>query len=192
MEKLTLDRAKELLALTTTEGHLFDHARAVSACMGAMAVRFGADADTQAYWRAVGWLHDYDFERFPEEHLRHTERELLDAGVDAVTVRAILSHGYGLCTEVEPQTDLEKSLYTVDELSGLIAATAKMHPAGIAGLQAASVKKKFKDKRFAAKIDRAVIQDGCDRLGMELTEVIGICIAGMLPEAEALGIGPRA
>ena len=175
-EKLTLARAKELLASTTTEDHLFEHAANVSACMGAMARHFGAD---EAYWQAVGWLHDYDFEQFPEEHLQHTEQELRTAGVDEESIRAIMAHGYGLCTQTEPLTELEKSIYTVDELSGLVAATARMHPDGIRGLKASSVRKKFKDKRFAAKIDRAVIQDGCDRLGMDLADVITICIDGM-------------
>lgn len=187
-EKLTLDRAKELLAQTTTEGHLFEHALGVSACMGALARHFGAD---EAYWQAVGYLHDYDFEQFPEEHLQHTEQPLREAGVDEESIRAILAHGYGLCTDVEPVTDLEKSLYTVDELSGLVAAAARVHPAGIGELKASSVRKKFKDKRFAAKIDRAVIQDGCDRLGMELSDVITLCIEGMKPCADALGIGPK-
>ena len=175
-EKLTMARAKELLATTTTEDHLFEHAANVSACMGAMAKHFGADGE---YWRAVGWLHDYDFEQFPAEHLKHTEAPLRAAGVDEESIRAILAHGYGLCTDVEPKTELEKSLFTVDELSGLIAATAKMHPDGISGLAAKSVKKKFKDKRFAAKIDRGVIEQGCEMLGMELGDVIEICIAGM-------------
>ena len=97
-----------------------------------------------------------------------------------------------LVTDVEPVTDMEKSIYTVDELSGLIAAAARVHPAGIAELKPSSVRKKFKDKRFAAKIDRAVIQDGCDRLGMELSDVIALCIEGMKPFAAELGIGPRA
>ena len=188
-EKLTLARAKELLAATTTEGHLFEHALAVSAGIGAMARHFGAD---EAYWQAVGYLHDYDFEQFPDEHLRHTEQPLRDAGVDEESIRAILAHGYGLVTDVEPVTDMEKSIYTVDELSGLIAAAARVHPAGIAELKPSSVRKKFKDKRFAAKIDRAVIQDGCDRLGMELSDVIALCIEGMKPFAAELGIGPRA
>lgn len=187
-EKLTMARAKELIASTTTEDHLFQHALAVSACMGAMAKHFGEDED---YWRAVGYLHDYDFEQFPEEHLKHTEEPLREAGVDEESIHAILAHGYGLCTETVPESKLDKSLYTVDELSGLISATARMHPGGIAELQANSVKKKFKDKRFAAKIDRAVIQDGCTRLGMELPDVITICIEGMRPFAAELGIGPK-
>lgn len=187
-EKLTMERAKELLSATTTQEHLLQHALAVSACMGAMARHFGADEN---YWRAVGYLHDYDFEQFPDEHLQHTRQPLQDAGVDEESIYAILSHGYGLCSDAEPRSELDKSLYTVDELSGLISATARMHPGGIAELQASSVRKKFKDKRFAAKIDRAVIQDGCDRLGMELPQVITLCIEGMRPFAQELGIGPR-
>lgn len=189
MEKLTLSRAKELLAATTTQQHLFEHAIGVSACMGAMAVHFGADAE---YWQAVGYLHDYDFEQYPEEHLAHTQQPLREAGVDEESIRAILAHGYTLRNEVEPKTDMEKSLFTVDELSGLIAATAKMRPGGVTDLEASSVRKKFKDKRFAAKINRELIQKGCDMLGMQLPEVIAICIGGMREHAEELGIGAKA
>lgn len=189
MEKLTLSRAKKLLAATTTQQHLFEHAIGVSACMGAMAVHFGADAE---YWQAVGYLHDYDFEQYPEEHLAHTQQPLREAGVDEESIRAILAHGYTLRNEVEPKTDMEKSLFTVDELSGLIAATAKMRPGGVTDLEASSVRKKFKDKRFAAKINRELIQKGCDMLGMQLPEVIAICIGGMREHAEELGIGAKA
>ncbi len=188
MEKLTLARAKELLKTTTTEQHLFEHAIGVSACMGAMAKHFGQDP---AYWEAVGYLHDYDFEKYPEEHLDHTEQPLREVGVDEESIRAILAHGYTLRNEVEPKTEMEKSLFTVDELSGLIAATAKMRPGGVTDLEASSVRKKFKDKRFAAKIDRAIIQKGCDMLGMELAEVITVCISGMREHAEELGIGAK-
>ena len=187
MEKLTLSRAKELLAATTTQQHLFEHAIGVSACMGAMAGHFGADAE---YWQAVGYLHDYDFEQYPEEHLAHTQQPLREAGVDEESIRAILAHGYTLRNEVEPKTDMEKSLFTVDELSGLIAATAKMRPGGVTDLEASSVRKKFKDKRFAAKIDRDVILKGCELLGMDLADVIGLCIEGMTARADALGLGP--
>lgn len=188
MPQLTMERARELLASTTTESHLFEHAIGVSAAMGAMARHFGQDA---AYWEAVGYLHDYDYEQFPEEHLRHTEQPLRDAGVDETAIRAILAHGWGLCSEVEPVTELEKSLFTVDELTGLIAATARMRPGGLSDLEASSVKKKFKDKRFAAKIDRAVITRGCEMLGMELSDVITVCIEGMRAHADELGLGPR-
>ena len=175
MPGLTMETARQLLATTTTEDHLFEHAIGVSAAMGAMARHFGAD---EAYWKAVGYLHDYDYQQFPEEHLRHTEAPLREAGVDEESIRAILSHGWGLCSEVEPQTDLEKSLFTVDELTGLIAANARMRPGGLSDLEPSSVKKKFKDKKFAAKIDRSVIQKGCDLLGLDLTQVIALCIEG--------------
>ena len=123
MEKLNKARSKELLATTTKETHLLQHALAVSAAMGAMARHFGEDPD---YWEAVGLLHDFDYETHPEEHLRHTEAPLREAGVDEESIRAILAHGFGLCTEVEPESNLEKSLFAVDELTGLIAANAKM------------------------------------------------------------------
>lgn len=189
MPKLTMERAKELLSTTTTEPHLFEHAIGVSAAMGAMARHFGAD---EGYWRAVGYLHDYDYEQFPEEHLAHTREPLLAAGVDEESVRAIMAHGWGPCTDEEPKTELEKSLFTVDELTGLVAATARMRPGGLSDLEVSSVKKKFKDKRFAAKIDRAVIQQGCDMLGMDLAEVIALTIEGMRGEMDALGLGPKA
>ena len=88
-------------------------------------------------------------------------------------------------------SDMEKTLYTVDELTGLVGATARMRPGGLSDLEVSSVKKKFKDKRFAAKIDRAVIQQGCDMLGMDLADVIGLCIEGMRTEMDALGLGPK-
>lgn len=188
MPGLTMETARQLLATTTTEDHLFEHAIGVSAAMGAMARHFGADEE---YWKAVGYLHDYDYEQFPEEHLHHTAEPLREGGVDEESIRAILSHGWEFCTDVKPETDMEKSLFTVDELTGLVGATARMRPGGISDLEVSSVKKKFKDKRFAAKIDRAVIQQGCDMLGMDLADVIGLCIEGMRTEMDALGLGPK-
>lgn len=188
MAGLTMERAKELLHSTTTEAHLFEHAIGVSAAMKAMARRFGED---EAYWQAVGYLHDYDYEQYPEEHLKHTEEPLRAAGVDEESIRAILAHGFGLCSDVEPQTPMEKSLFTVDELTGLIGATARMRPGGLSDLEASSVKKKFKDKKFAAKINRAVIKQGCEMLGMELGDVIELCIQGMREQMDALGLGPK-
>ena len=110
---LTIERAKELNAEMVTEDHLIRHCTNVMAAMGAMAEHFGEDPE---YWKAIGYLHDYDYEKYPDEHLQHTEEPLREAGVDEADIRAILSHGYGHCTDVEPQTDMEKSLYTVDEL----------------------------------------------------------------------------
>ena len=158
---LTLEKAKKLLATTTTEEHLFLHAKNVSVAMGGLAKHFGEDIQ---HWMAIGYLHDYDYQQHPEEHLQHTEEPLLAAGVTVEEVRAILAHGFGHCNDVEPQTVLEKSLYTVDELTGIIQAAARMRPMGITDMEVSSFMKKFKDKKFAAKCDRAIIAKGCEML----------------------------
>ena len=182
---LTLERARELNATMVKEDHLILHALNVCYAMGAMAEHFGEDRE---HWHAIGMLHDYDYEKFPEEHLQHTEAPLLAAGVEPEEVRAILSHGWGICTQVKPETNLEKSLFTVDELTGIIQACARMRPQGIRDLEVKSFMKKYKDKKFAAKCDRNLIQQGCDMLGMEVREVAEICIEGMRPHAEELGL----
>ena len=180
---LTIERAKELNDGQVREHHLVIHAKNVMYAMGAMAERFGGDRER---WMAVGYLHDYDYELFPEEHLKHTEKELLAEGVDAEDVRAIMSHGFGICTDVEPLTDMEKSLFTVDELTGIIQACARMRPQGITDLEVKSFMKKFKDKKFAAGCDRDLILKGCAMLGMEVSEVAAVCIEGMRPHAAEL------
>lgn len=185
MGKLSKEKAQELLQSTTTMPHLMQHGLAVSSAMGAMGRCFGEDSE---YWEAVGMLHDYDYQQYPEEHLQHTEQPLRDAGVDEESIHAILSHGWGLCTEEEPRTNMEKSLYALDSLTGLISATAKMRPNGIMDLEPASVAKKFKDKKFAAGVNREVIQKGIEMLEMERAEVIAICIEGMKPYAQELGL----
>ena len=182
---LTLERAKELNASMVTEEHLLLHALNVCYAMGAMAAHFGGNVE---HWQAIGMLHDYDYEKYPEEHLRHTEEPLLAAGVEPDEVRAILSHGYGSCTDVKPESELEKSLYTVDELTGIIQAAARMRPNGITDLEVKSFMKKFKDKKFAAKCDRELILQGCGMLGMEVGNVAEICIKGMKEHAEELGL----
>ena len=185
---LTLERAKELLNTTTTEEHLFLHAKNVSVAMGGMAKHFGED---EAFWMAIGYLHDYDYEQHPEEHLQHTEGPLLQAGLTEEEVRGILAHGFGHCNDVEPKTDLEKSLFTVDELTGIIQAAARMRPMGITDMEIGSFMKKFKDKKFAAKCDRNVIRQGCEMLGMEVKEVASIVIEAMKAHAAELQIGPK-
>lgn len=185
---LTLERAKELLATTTTEEHLFLHAKNVSAAMGAMAEYFGEDV---LHWEAVGYLHDYDYEQHPDEHLQHTYEPLKQAGLSEYELRAIMAHGYGLCCDVEPQNNIEKSLYTVDELTGIIQAAARMRPMGITDMEISSFMKKFKDKKFAAKCDREVIKKGCEMLGLEVKQVAEICINGMKKHADELGLGPK-
>ena len=186
---LSLDRAKELLNTTTTQEHLFLHAKNVSVAMGGMAEHFGEDKE---FWMAIGHLHDYDYEQHPDAHLQYTQQELLAEGLSQSEVRAILAHGYGHCNDVEPVTLLEKSLFTVDELTGIIQAAARMRPLGITDMETSSFMKKFKDKKFAAKCDREVIRKGCEMLGMEVRDVADICISAMKAYADELQIGPKA
>ena len=185
---LTMEKARQLLSTTTTEEHLFLHAKNVSVAMGGLAKHFGED---EAHWEAIGYLHDYDYQQHPEEHLRYTAQPLLAEGVTEEEVRAILAHGYGHCNDVEPVTVLEKSLFTVDELTGIIQAAARMRPAGITDMEVSSFMKKFKDKKFAAKCDREVIKKGCEMLDMEVRDVAAICIEAMKCHAEELCIGPK-
>ena len=182
---LTLDRAKELIHKKITQDHLLTHSTNVMAAMGAMADHFGEDKD---HWMAVGFLHDYDYEEYPEEQLQHTEQPLREEGVPEEDIRAILSHGYGICSDVKPETDMEKSLFAVDELTGIIEACARMRPHGITDLGIKSFMKKFKSPSFAAGCDRDVILKGCEMLGMEVRDVAQICIDGMKPYAEEIGL----
>ena len=186
---LTLEKAKELLSTTTTEEHLFLHAMNVMAAMEGLAKHFGEDAE---HWKAIGYLHDYDYEQHPEEHLKYTEAPLKEAGLEDEEIRAILAHGYGIVNDVEPITNMEKSLFTVDELTGIIQAAARMRPAGITDMEVSSFMKKFKDKKFAAKCDRELIKKGCEMLGMEVREVASICIEAMKPYADELQLGIKA
>ena len=182
---LTLERAKELNDQMVKEPSLRAHATAVMAAMGAMAEHFGQDKE---HWMALGYLHDYDYEKYPEEHLAHTAEPLRAAGVDEDEIRCILAHGYGVCSDVEPISDCEKSLFTVDELTGIISACARMRPLGITDLEVSSFMKKFKDKKFAAKCDRPLILKGCGMLGMDIKDVAGLCIGGMKEYAAELGL----
>ena len=182
---LSLEKATELNAQMVEEASLLLHEKNVCYAMGAMAAHFG---EVPEHWQASGMLHDYDYEKYPDEHLQHTAEPLRAQGVDEADIRAILSHGYGICTDVKPETNLEKSLFTVDELTGIIQACARMRPHGIVDLEVKSFMKKFKDKRFAAKCDRALILQGCELLGMELRDVAAICIEGMKAHAQELGL----
>lgn len=186
MAQVTMEQAERLIKANVMEQHLFTHARAVSAAMGAMAEHFGAD---KAHWEAVGYLHDVDYEKFPEEHLAHTRELLSGEDIDESDIRAILSHGYGICTDIEPQTYMEKSLFTVDELTGIVQAASLMRPTGITDLEVKSLKKKYKDKKFAAKCSREVIDKGCAMLGMPIEDVMAIVTKGMQAYADELGIG---
>ena len=140
-------------------------------------------------WGVIGLVHDLDYERFPEQHCVKS-REILEAeGWPAEYVRAVVSHGWGICSNVEPQSELEKVLFAVDELTGLVATSALVRPSrSVLDLTAASVKKKWKDKRFAAGVDRSIIERGAAMLGMDLGALIDDTIMGMREAAEAIGL----
>jgi predicted hydrolase (HD superfamily) len=162
------------------------HALAVEAVMRHFARKAGENEDE---WGIIGLLHDLDFERYPDQHCAKSKEILAARGWPEAWVRAVVSHGFGICSEVEPKSLLEKTLYAVDELTGLVAATALVRPSkSLDDLKAKSVRKKWKDKRFAAGVDRSVIERGAEMLGMELAELITETIEGMREAAEEIGL----
>lgn len=182
MSNLTLEKSKEILKKHTTEAHLFTHAAAVSAAMEAMAEHFGEDKE---HWAAIGYLHDVDFEKFPEEHCQHVRELLEPEGVSDEDIETIISHGYGLRPiNIKPTTNCQKSLYAVDELTGIVHAYSLMRPEKFDGMTVKSLKKKFKDKHFAAKCNREVITQGAENLNMPLDQLMELCIKGMSAHAE--------
>ena len=182
MSNLTLEKSKEILKKHTTEAHLFTHAAAVSAAMEAMAEHFGEDKE---HWAAIGYLHDVDFEKFPDEHCQHVRELLEPEGVSDEDIDTIISHGYGLRPiNIKPSTNCQKSLYAVDELTGIVHAYSLMRPEKFDGMSVKSLKKKFKDKRFAAKCNREIISKGVEDLGMTLDEVMELCIKGMVAHSD--------
>ena len=186
MSALNLARAKEILRKHVTEPHLFVHAAAVSASMGALADFFGENKD---HWAAIGYLHDVDFEKFPNEHCQHVRELLEPENIDENDIKTIISHGFGLTgAEIKPETVCQKSLFAVDELTGIIHAYALMRPEKMAGMSVKSLKKKFKDRRFAAKCNRDVIQRGADDLGVDLGTLMELCIRGMTENAAELDL----
>lgn len=166
---------------------LLRHAFAVEGVMRHFA-RLCQDPDEER-WGIVGLLHDIDYEKFPEAHCRKAVEILRSHDVDETIIRAVVSHGYGICSDVEPQTDLEKVLYTIDELTGLINAAALMRPSkSVLDMELKSLKKKFKTPSFAAGVDRGIIQRGADLLGLELDQVLAEALIGMQTVAPALGL----
>jgi len=182
----TREEAWQLLNEFNSSAGLIKHALAVEAVMRYMARKRGEDEET---WGLVGLVHDLDYERWPEEHCAKTAEILRERGWPDDLVRAVVSHGFGLCTDVEPQTDMEKVLYAIDELTGLVAATALVRPSkSVMDMKAKSVKKKWKDKAFAAGVNRAIIEDGARRLGVELSDLFTDTILGMREAADAIGL----
>jgi len=182
----TRDEALALLKEYNQNEGLIKHALAVEGVMRYMARKRGQDEDL---WGIVGLIHDLDYEQFADQHCTKTAEILRERGWPEELIRAAVSHGWGICSDVEPQTDLEKVLFAIDELTGLVVATALVRPSrSVMDLTAKSVKKKWKDKRFAAGANRDIIQQGADRLGVELSDLITDVIMGMRDVADAIGL----
>ena len=189
--ELTRDRALALLQKYNQEPFHILHALTVEGVMGWFAQEQGEDVE---FWGLCGLLHDVDFEKWPEEHCKKAPELLAEVGASDEMVHAICSHGFGLCSDVEPAHIMEKILFAVDELTGLIGAAAKMRPSkSVMDMELSSLKKKFKDKKFAAGCSREVIKEGAERLGWTLDEVLEKTILAMrsceervAKEAEAL------
>lgn len=185
-QKHSREEALALLKKYTSNDALIKHALAVEAVLAHFARKFGEDEEK---WRVIGLLHDLDYEKYPEEHCQKVREILLDEGWPEDYIRSIQSHGWKICSDVEPVEKMEKVLYTIDELTGLIVATVLLRPSrSILDLTAKSVKKKWKQKGFAAGVNREIIEEGARLLGMDLTEIIEETIKGMQSAAEELGL----
>ena len=185
-EKPSREEALLLLKEYNKNESLIKHAFAVEGVMRYFARKRGEDEEK---WGVIGLVHDLDYEQFPSEHCTKTEQILKERGWPEEYVRAVISHGWGICSDVEPRTDLEKILYAIDELTGLVATTALVRPSkSVLETPAKSVLKKWKDKRFAAGVDRSIIERGAQMLGVDLSELVNDTIMGMREVAEEIGL----
>ena len=173
----TPEQAEELVKQYNKEPFHIQHAETVSKVMGEFAKEY--DPDNVDFWRTVGMLHDIDFELYPEQHCVKAREMLHELDIDEELIHAVISHGYGICIDVEPVKNMEKVLFATDELTGLIGAVALMRPTGISDMEAKSVVKKFKDKKFAAGCSRDVIRQGAEMMGIDLSELIAKTINAM-------------
>lgn len=182
----TREEAYKLLTEFNKSQNLIQHALAVEAVMRHFAELFGEDVEK---WGVIGLIHDLDYELYPEEHCIKVREMLTERNWPEEYIRAIQSHGWEICCDIEPKERMEKVLYAIDELTGLISATALVRPSkSVLDLKPKSVRKKWKDSRFAAGVDRSTIQKGVDMLEMELSEVIAETIKGMQKVAEDIGL----
>ncbi|MCD6599200.1 MAG: HDIG domain-containing protein [Dehalococcoidia bacterium] len=180
------EEALSILKEFNSSDSLLKHAYSVEGVMRYMARKRGEDEEK---WGIVGLMHDLDYERYPEQHCEKAREILSERGWPEEYIRAIVSHGWGMCSDVEPITEMEKTLYAVDELTGLITAVAIIRPSkSVADLKAKSVMKKWKDKSFAAGVDRAIIEKGRTMLGVELRDLITDVIMGMRDVADRIGL----
>lgn len=176
---MTRDEAWALLTQYNQEPFHLQHAQTVEGVMGwyARELGYGEEAD---FWSIVGLLHDIDFERWPEEHCKKCVELLENAGADEKLIHAVVSHGWGLCSDVKPEHEMEKVLFAADELTGLIGAAALMRPSkSVQDMELKSLKKKFKDKKFAAGCSRDVISQGAELLGWSLDDLMDKTLAAM-------------
>ena len=187
MSKLpTREEAFALLKKYNQTESLIKHAQAVEGVMRYCARQRKADEEK---WGVIGLIHDLDYEQFPDEHCKKTEAILREYEWPEDYIRAVVSHGYGICTDVEPQSEMEKVLYAIDELTGLVATTALVRPSkSVLDMKPKSVKKKWKDKRFAAGVDRSIIQKGAEMLGVQVSDLILDTIMGMREVADQIGL----
>jgi predicted hydrolase (HD superfamily) len=182
----TRQEALELLHQYNETESLRKHAYAVEGVMRYIARKRGED---QEKWGIIGLIHDLDYEKFPDQHCKKTGDLLREKGWPEEYIRAAVSHGWGICSEVIPETDLEKYLYAIDELTGLVVTTALIRPSkSVMDVQVKSVKNKWKDKRFAAGVDRSIIEKGAGMLSVGLDELIDDTIKGMQEVAESIGL----
>ena len=173
----TPEQAFVILKQYNKEPFHLEHAMIVSKVLGKFAEEY--DPERVDFWRSVGMLHDIDFELWPEQHCVKANELLRELDMDEELIHAVVSHGWGICADVEPTQYMEKVLFAVDELTGLIGAAAKMRPTGLDGMDAKSLNKKFKDKKFAAGCSRDVIRKGAEIMGMDLNELFERTIKAM-------------
>jgi putative nucleotidyltransferase with HDIG domain len=182
----TRDEALALLREYNKSDSLLKHAFAVEGVMRYMAQKAGEDPEK---WGVIGLIHDLDYEMFPDQHCTMTEKILRERNWPEEYIRAVLSHGWGLVSGIEPVSKLEKTIYAIDELTGLVATSALVRPSkSVLDMEMKSVKKKWNDKRFAAGVNRSVIEKGAVMLGVSLEELITDCIMGMRIVAEETGL----
>lgn len=182
----TRQEALELLHQYNESDGLRKHAYAVEGVMRYIARKRGENDEK---WGIIGLIHDLDYEKFPDQHCKKTGDILREQGWSEEYIRAAVSHGWGICSDVMPQTELEKFLYTIDELTGLVVTTALIRPSkSVLDVQVKSVKNKWKDKRFAAGVDRSIIEKGAEMLQVGLDELIEDTIKGMQEVAESIGL----
>lgn len=176
---MTREEALALVKKYNKEPFHIQHALTLEGVMRWYANEMGY-AEEADFWALAGLLHDVDFEMHPDEHLKYAEEMLKEINADEKTVHAVLCHGYGICSDVEPVHPMEKVLFAADELTGLIGAAARMRPSGsVSDMELKSLKKKFKDKRFAAGCSRDIISQGAEMMGISLDELMEKTILAM-------------